>query len=176
MAGIGDEAGAGGPGLRPGVVSPTPGSPCRGPRQGIRTAVFAMFAGAMLLAGSNAGARAKTLLWKPVTQALLKENNQPVKTWNVYQPEKNRDWLLVQVNKDWYILNLKQKRVYPADRSDFQARGDSLTGPQPDANAPVLKISDWDSHDVGPAQQITVRLGASGDVLAIELPHPLEVY
>lgn len=143
---------------------------------GIRAAIFAAIGAAILLAGSSAPARAKSLLWKPVTDALLKENDHPVKTWNVYQPEKDRSWLLVQVNADWYVLNLKRKQVYPARRGDFQTRGDSLAGPAPGKNAPVLKLSDWDSHDVGPAQQITVRLTSTGNVLVIELPHPIEVY
>ena len=132
--------------------------------------------GIILAAVASSRARGKTLIWKPVTAALLKENNRPVKTWNIYQPDKNRNLLLVQVDRNWFILNLKQKRVYRAERGDFQARGDSLAGPEPDRRAPVIQTTDWDSHDVGPAQEISVRLTASGDRLAIELPHPIEIY
>ncbi|HVB34349.1 MAG TPA: hypothetical protein VNJ52_08275 [Patescibacteria group bacterium] len=132
--------------------------------------------GAMLLAGAACFARGKPLIWKPVEQALLKENNRPVKTWNVYQPDKEREWVLVQVERNWFIFNTKEKRVYKAERADFHAHGDSLIGPEPGRHTPPLKTDGWDSHDVGPAQQISVRIAATGNVLAIELPHPLAVY
>lgn len=141
-----------------------------------RTAKVAVIAGLILLAAASGRARGKNLLWKPVTQALLKENNRPVKTWNIYQPDKNHNLMLVQVGRNWYVFDLKQRRVYRVERSDFRTRGDSLTGPAPDHRTPVLKTRAWDSHDIGLAQEISVRLLASGDVLAIELPHPLQVY
>jgi hypothetical protein len=136
----------------------------------------ALLAALILMAVAPAPARDKKLLWKPVTQALLKVNNHPVKTWDVLQADKNRNLVLVQVLKDWYILNLKEKRAYKVDRKDFDARGDNLSGPAPDKNTPIVKTNGWDSHDIGPAQQITVKFAETGDVLAIELPHPLVVY
>jgi hypothetical protein len=123
-----------------------------------------------------AGARDKKLIWKPVNQALLKLNNHAVKTWNVFQPDKNRNLVLVQVLNGWYILNLKQKRAYKVERKDFESRGENLAGPAPDKDTPVVKTEGWDSHDIGPAQQITIKFADNGDVLAIELPHPLAVY
>lgn len=141
-----------------------------------RAGRIALLTMAVLIAAGNAEARGRTLLWKPVPQALFKENNRPVKTWNIYQPDNDRNLVLVQVNREWFILNLKQKRVYQASRSDFQARGESLAGPAPDRRTAVVKTDDWDSHDIGPAQQISVRIIASRNVLAIELPHPLAIY
>ncbi len=141
-----------------------------------RTARLAILAGFILLAAASTRARDKTLLWKPVTQAVLKMNNRPVKIWNIYQPDKKHDLMLVQVGQNWFVFNLKQKRVYRVERSDFQTRGDSLAGPEPDAKTPVVKTTAWDAHDIGPAEEISVRLSTTGDMLAIELPHPLQVY
>lgn len=147
-----------------------------------RTARHVSAAGAVLAAGIvlcaavSGFARGKSLIWKPVEQALLKENNQPVKKWNVYQPDKRRDLVLVEVGKSWFIFNTKEKRVYKAEGGDFHPRGDSLLGPEPDRHTPVVQIDGWDSHDIGPAQQISVRIKATGNVLAIELPHPLAIY
>ena len=137
---------------------------------------IALLALAVLAGAAGAQARGKTLVWKPVTQVLLKENDRPVKNWNVYRPDKDQDLVLVQLERDWFIFNLKQKRVYWAERSEFQTRGDALAGPVPGGHARIVKIENWDSHDVGPAQQISVRFTATGDVLAIELPHPLAIY
>jgi hypothetical protein len=136
----------------------------------------AILAALILMAVAPAPARDKKLLWKPVNQALLKLNNHPVKTCNVLQADKNRNLVLVQVLNDWYILNLKEKRAYKVDHKDFDSRGENLAGPAPDKNTPVAKTDGWDSHDIGPAQQITIKIAETGDVLAIELPHPLVVY
>jgi hypothetical protein len=136
----------------------------------------ALVAALVLAAGSAALARGKNLTWKPVDQALLKLNNHAVKNWDVLQAAKNHDLVLVQVERDWYIFNLKEKRAYEAERGDFKTSGQNLIGPEPDKHTPVVKTNGWDSHDVGPAQQITIHFAESGDVLAIELPHPLVVY
>lgn len=138
--------------------------------------VAALLAGLLLAAAPRAQAKGKERTWKPVMQALLKRNNHPVKKWDVLQADKDHNLLLVQVDRDWYIFNLKRKRVYRVERRDFQTRGENLVGPEPDRHTPIVKTNGWDSHDVGPAQQITVRLAESGEVLAIELPHPLAVY
>jgi hypothetical protein len=140
------------------------------------SASAALVAALVLAVGVAALARGKTRTWKPVNQALLKLNNHPVKTWDVLQADKNHDLILVQVLRDWYILDLKRKRAYKANRADFKASGDNLVGPEPDKQTPVVKTDGWDSHDIGPAQQITIRFAESGDSLAIELPHPLVVY
>ena len=136
----------------------------------------AVLAALFLAAAAPAGARDKKLVWKPVNQALLKLNNHPVKTWNVFQADKNRNLVLVQVISAWYVLNLKEKQAYKVERKDFETRGENLLGAAPDKNTPVAKTKGWDSHDIGPAQQITIRFADNGDVLAIELPHPLVVY
>jgi hypothetical protein len=141
-----------------------------------KPAAAALLACFAFLAVSPAAARPKDLTWKPVTMALLKLNNHPVKTWDILQPDKDRNLVLVQVNKRWFLFQLKQKRLYSVARSLYKADGDNLIGPGPDRDTPRVKTDGWDSHDVGPAQQITVTLAESGDVLAIELPHPLAVY
>jgi hypothetical protein len=141
-----------------------------------KLAVTALLACLAFLAVLPAAARPKKLTWKPVTMALLKLNNHPVKTWDILQPAKDRILVLVQINKRWYLFELKQKRLYTADRSLYKPSGENLIGPGPDRDTPRVKTDGWDSHDVGPAQQITVRLEENGDVIAIELPHPLVVY
>jgi hypothetical protein len=139
---------------------------------------FAVLAGWVILAGAapEARARGKKLVWKPVIAALLKLNNHPVKTWNVLQPDKNRNLVLVEVSKDWYVLDLKRKRAYKVEGRDYATRGENLVGPEPDERTPTVKTDGWDSHDIGPAQQVTIRFAATGNVLAIELPHPLAIY
>lgn len=144
-------------------------------RRGILTAA-ALVAGLVAAAGPQAEAGAKKAVWKPVMQALLKLNEHPVKHWNVLQASKNHNLLLVQVSGDWYIFNLKRKLLYRADRSDFETKGENYVGPVPDRHTPRVKTDGWDSHNIGPAQQVTVELAETGDKLTIELPHPLAPY
>lgn len=99
-----------------------------------------------------------------------------MKTWRVLQAAKDRRLLLVQLEREWFVLDLKQRRAYRVERSDFQTRDADLLGPEPDRDTPVVKTYGWDSHDIGPAQQVTVRLAPTSDVLTIELPHPLAWY
>ena len=159
------------PGNRESTVSPQTLPPRRAGFASIPLLVLVLLAGA-----AGAPARGKKLVWKPVSQVLLKENNRPVKNWNVYWPDKNHNLVLVQLEGNWFLFNLKQKRVYRAERSEFQTRGEALIGPIPGSHAQIVKTESWNSHDVGPAQQIVVRFAATGDELAIELPHPLAIY
>lgn len=139
-------------------------------------AAAALVAGLLLATGPQAAARGKQRTWKPVMQALLKLNNHPVKTWNVLKAKKDHNLLLVQVSRDWYVFNLKKKRLYRVNGRDYKSDNGNLVGPEPDKRTPEVRTSGWDSHDIGPAQQITVQLAKSGDVIAIELPHPLAPY
>lgn len=136
----------------------------------------ALLAALVLATGVAAPARGKTRTWKPVNRALLKFNNHPVKTWDVLQADKDHNLILVQVLRNWYVLNLKRKRAYKVDRADFKTSGENLVGPEPDKRTQIVKTHGWDSHDIGPAQQITIQFAESGDTLAIELPHPLAIY
>jgi hypothetical protein len=136
----------------------------------------AILAVLLLAAVPRAEAKGKKLTWKPVARAIFKLNNHTVKTWDVLQADKDHNLLLVQVRHDWYILNLKRKRLYRVQRRDYESRDGNLVGPAPDRHTPELKTEGWDSHDIGPAQQITVRVAHNGDELAIELPHPLAVF
>ncbi len=136
----------------------------------------AIMAGLILAEGPRAEARGKNQTWKPVMQALLKLNNHAVKKWNVLQADKDHNLLLVQVNRDWYAFNLKKKRLYRVDRRDYKAHDGNMVGPEPDKRTPEVRTAGWDSHDIGPAQQVTVQLAESGNVITIELPHPLANY
>jgi hypothetical protein len=136
----------------------------------------ALVAAALLLPAAAALAKGKRTTWKSVPQAVLKLNNHPVKTWNVYQPAKNHNLVLVQVGNRWLTIDTKARRVYSASRDDFTARGDDLVGPEPDEHSTVLATEGWDMRDVGPAEQISFRLSDGGDALSVQLPHPLNPY
>lgn len=136
----------------------------------------AALAAALVLPAMTARAKVKKTTWKPVTQAVLKLNNHPVKTWNVYQPAKNHNLVLVQVEKRWLTIDTKARRVYSANRGDFTTHGDDLVGPEPDEHSTLVATEGWDMRDVGPAEQISVRLTDGGDVLSIQLPHPINPY
>lgn len=130
----------------------------------------------LFLMTTAAFASGKRIAWKAVNQALLKLNNHPVKTWGVYQPVKNHNLVLVEIDRRLLVIDTKERRVYTAQRSDFEAHGDDLLGPVPDEHTPVLTTDSWDMHDVGPAEQISFRLTDNGDAIDLQLPHPINPY
>ncbi len=156
-------------GLRPRTLIPAS-------RLGGRRRIVASVALVTAVLPAAAVAKGKKTTWKPVPQAVLKLNNHPVKTWNVYQPAKNHNLVLVQVGSRWMTIDTKARRVYAASRDDFIAHGDNLVGPEPDEHSTALEIEGWDMRDVGPAEQISFRLNDGGDVLSVQLPHPLNPY
>jgi hypothetical protein len=144
-------------------------------RSGIWLAALAL-ALVFPLAVSGAQPKGKRLTWNQVGAALFTWNQRPVKHWNVWRAKKDRNLILLQVMKDWYLISLKNKRLYRVQENWYKAHGENLEGPAPDNAMPLLKTETWDSHDVGPAQKITVQIAESHDELSLELPHPLVVY
>ena len=128
------------------------------------------------LVAAGAQPKGKRLVWKPVNDGLFTWNQRPVKTWNVWRAKKDRNLLLLQVMKDWYLISLKQKRLYRVQESWYKAHGENLEGPGPDSTTPLIRTETWDSHDIGPAQKITVQIAEGHGELSLELPHPLVVY
>lgn len=117
---------------------------------------------------------ADRLTWKPVTEAVLKVDDQPAKLWNVYQAAKKSHLLLIQLGQRFLMLNTKAREAYELNPASLKRSGKDLNGPMPGKFDKRLASSGWLAHDVGPAEMIRVRLDAEGRVLEVQLPHPLD--
>lgn len=148
------------------------GVPCRFP---ISMMVVLALAVAMLapLAVAREGDK---INWKPVGDAILKiTGRKPPKVWNVYQDEKKKQRVLVEMDSRYLILDAKTKQVYEITAAGFQLHGKIYQSTDPASNQNALPSTGWDRRDIGPAERIQVELTKENIFLDVELPHPLEL-
>jgi hypothetical protein len=133
--------------------------------------VPALFAGSP----SSAGDKDKPVAWKPLQQALLRVDDQPVKNWNVYQESKKADPLLLEMNNRFLLIHIHDRKIFELAPAKIQRRGADLLWDPSARPAEPLAASDWVIRDVGFAYRISVRLAAENHVLDLQLPHPMNL-
>lgn len=116
------------------------------------------------------------IIWKPIAEAILKiTGRKPPKSWNVYQDEKDKNRVLVQIDNRCLIVDAKIKQVYEIAPTELQNHGKRLESPNPEATQNALSSTDWDMRDIGPAERIQFQLTKENVFLDVELPHPLDL-
>src|SRR5215471_13911980 len=66
---------------------------------------------------------AKNVVWKQVAFAILKFNDAPPKSWNIYHTEK-RGWILARLWKRYLLISLQDQEVYDIDPQTLTPKGD----------------------------------------------------
>ena len=112
----------------------------------------------------------KTLAWKQVEFAILKFNDQPPKSWNVYHAEKRKGWILVQLWKRYLLINLENEEVFDLDPQKISVKGNTAVWSEADSPDKPIEISEWNERDVGPVRRYRFRFGKTGHVLELQLP------
>lgn len=124
-------------------------------------------------------ARARTddkINWRPIGDAILKiTGRKPPKVWNVYQDEKKKERVLVEMDNRYLILDAKTKQVYEITAADFQLHGKIYQSTKPTSSENAVPSTGWDRRDIGPAERIQVELTKENIFLDVELPHPLDL-
>jgi hypothetical protein len=115
------------------------------------------------------GDAAKNVVWKQVAFAILKFNDEPPKSWNIYHTEKH-GWILVRLWKRYLLVGLQDQEVYDIDPQTLMKKGETLVWTDPEFPEEPIRISDWNQRDVGTLRRIRFRLGRDGHVLEIQLP------
>ncbi len=155
----------------------------------IRLGVFlAALTGCSGLAG--AAQEASTVTWKPVPLAMLRVDDRPAKTWQVYRAEKRKQFVLVQLGARFLMLDVEARTVHELDPATLarkddllewqDATGSTASGPEnakgADTTKPghpakkLLPSADWTMRDVGPMLRITFRLTTEGRAFNVQLP------
>lgn len=129
---------------------------------------------AVLLA-ANAFAADKTVTWKPITQALLRVDDQAVKDWNVYQENKKGDPLLLQMGNRYLLIQVHGRKVFELAPAKIDRKGAELLWEAASLPSEPLASTDWLIKDVGFAYRIGMRLVAENRVLDLQLPHPMDL-
>ena len=133
-----------------------------------RCATLALLAVAALVQS----AAAAPLLWKTVSNAFLRVNDQGLKEWNVFQVDKKDNRFLLQLADRFLLVDTQQKQVFELPPAKIHRSGSDILWDPADKPAKPLATSSWLVRDVGLAQRIRMRLDAEDRTLDLQIPHP----
>ncbi len=141
----------------------------------MRKAAFTSSALILLLSALFAAttqAADEKIVWKPVDDAILRIDDRPAKTWNVYRPEKKdkSHLLLVELGRRFLLLDLREKEIFELVPEKIERKGKELLWREQDKPASPLPSTDWTIRDAGRTRRIRARLEREGRLLDVQLP------
>ena len=119
--------------------------------------------------------KGKSASWKPIKEALLRVNDQPVKNWNVYQENKKGDPLLLEMGNRFLLIEVHERKVFDLPGDKIERKGAELLWDPAALPAEPLATSDWLIKDVGFAYRIAFQLAAEKRLIDLQLPHPMDL-
>ena len=132
--------------------------------------------GALLsVAPAFAADKDKPVTWKPITQALLRVNDQPVKNWNVYEQNKKGDPLLLAMGDRYLLIQVHERKIFELPSARIEHKGAELLWDPATLPAEPLATTEWLIKDVGFAYRLGVRLVAENRLVDLQLPHPMDL-
>lgn len=123
----------------------------------------------MLAAASHAGGKDQ-IVWKPVENAILQIDSRAPKVWNVFQPGKKLDPLLVQIGTRYLVIYVRNMEVYEIKPEQLARKADTFLWRETDKPAKPLALTDWNTKDVGSAFRIQLKLANDGRLMDIQIP------
>jgi len=137
--------------------------------------VVLLSAGVFAAAPAFAADKDKPVTWKPITQALLRVNDQPVKNWNVYEENKKGDPLLLAMGDRYLLIQVHERKIFEIAPAKIEHKGAELLWDPATLPAEPLATTEWLIKDVGFAYRVGVRLVAENRVVDLQLPHPMDL-
>jgi hypothetical protein len=156
-------------------VRATPNLVAPSSRPQFRIALFAC-AVALIALFARVLPAADKIEWKPVAAALLRVDDRPPATWDLYTADKKNDRLLIQLGGRYLFVDTNRRRVYELDPAKLDHKGDSIMWLESDRPDAPLAESAWITRDVGEAYRIHFRLDTEGRVFDIDIPHPVVAF
>jgi hypothetical protein len=129
----------------------------------------------LFAANALAADKDKSVTWKPMKEALLRVDDQPVKNWNVYQENKKGDPLLLEIGDRFLLIEVHERKIFDLPPARIEHKGGELVWDPTSLPAEPLATSGWLIKDVGFAYRIDVQLAAEKRVLDLQLPHPMDL-
>lgn len=114
-------------------------------------------------------AAGKKSTWHSIQFGIVKFNDQPPNSWNIYHGEK-KGLLLVRLWKRYLFVDVGEEEVYDIDPANIKAAGDSVEWSLGDVPDKPLDTPDFKEKNVGLVDRIQFRLGKDGHVLELQLP------
>ena len=134
------------------------------------TALLSLLILALLAAPVRADS--ESLTWKPVEGALLKINGRALFKWGVYTADKKYQFLLILLMHRYLILDTKGRLVYELKPGALEQEGTDLRTHKPTGEMRRIPSSQWYFHDMGPLEQVRIRLDDyGGNTIEMQLPH-----
>jgi hypothetical protein len=122
-----------------------------------------------LMSVSRAADKEK-IVWKSIPNAILQVDSRAPKVWNVFQPGKKFDPLLLQLGSRYLVIYVRNMEVYELKPEQLEHKGEDLLWREADRPAKPVATSDWSTKDVGSASRILVKLAGEGRTINIEIP------
>jgi len=114
---------------------------------------------------------ADKIVWKPLENAVLRIDDRPAKTWNVYRAEKKAHLVLVQLGRRFLMLDIRAQEIFELDPAKLErTKNKTLLWREADKPSKPLPTADWTVRDVGPAKRIRTKLSAEGRVVDLQVP------
>ncbi len=117
----------------------------------------------------------KEVAWKPIEQALLRVDDQPVKNWNVYEESKKGDPLLLAMGNRFLLIEIHDHKIFELAPAKVEHKGSELLWDPAERPAEPLAATDWVIKDVGLAYRVAFRLEAEKHAFDVQLPHPMDL-
>jgi hypothetical protein len=130
----------------------------------------ATFAILLLLASSVCAAEKDKIVWKPIPDAILQIDSRAPKLWNIFQPGKKLDPLLLQIGSRYLVIYVRKMEVYEIKPEQLEHKGENLLWREADKPTKPIATSDWSTKDVGSASRILVKLADEGRTIDIQIP------
>jgi hypothetical protein len=137
-------------------------------------AILLTFAAALALRARADDARMR---WKQVADAQVKLDDKVPLAWTVYQLDKKKlpNLVLILLGRRYILLDSKAHLAYLVFPTDLHAEGPDFDSDDLVQKTRLIPSTDWTVRDVGPAEQIRLTLQDYGRVVAVDLPHPLDI-
>ena len=122
-----------------------------------------------LMSASRAADKDK-IVWKSIPNAILQVDSRAPKLWNVFQPGKKFDPLLLQLGSRYLVIYVRNMEVYEIKPEQLEHKGEDLLWREADKPAKPIATSDWSIKDVGSASRILLKLADEGRIINIQIP------
>lgn len=111
----------------------------------------------------------KKSTWRSIEFAIVKLNDQPPISWNIYHGEK-KGLLLVHLWKRFLFVDMHEEEVYDIDPDNIKLVGNAVEWSLADVPVKPIETPDWKTRDVGLMQRVRFRLGKDGHYLELQIP------
>ncbi len=129
----------------------------------------------LLLSAGLASAQsepAKTTKWTPLPFVIIKLNEEPPISWNVYHSQK-KGYLLVRLWKRYLLIHVPEEEVYEIDPKNVKLTEDGVEWSFTNLPDKPLETLEWKERNVGQLTRVRFKLAANRHYLEIQLPADL---